>query len=116
MLCCLFATPPQPVDAVKLIDAHFSPDGLSVVASDEMGFVYRLGAAPPEATRGARDAQFLQSDFNELIRDERGRAHGPPAGPLSPRSDARASISLLLLFARLLSACLCDAMTQRRGL
>lgn len=62
----------QPVDAVKLVDARCSPDGLTLVAADEAGFVYFLGTGGGEAMGRAQDDQFLENDFNELVRDDRG--------------------------------------------
>ena len=58
---------------MKIVDAHFSPDGGVIAASDEAGLLYLLGAgsAPGlQAARyaGARQEQFLANDYAELLR------------------------------------------------
>eukprot|EP00898_Chlorokybus_atmophyticus_P006616 jgi/Chlat1/6956/Chrsp52S06626 len=56
----------------KLVDGHFSPDGMSFVLSDEVGqiFIYSTGTARSMAH--AQYDQFFSSDYMDLIRDVHG--------------------------------------------
>ncbi|GMH25751.1 hypothetical protein Nepgr_027594 [Nepenthes gracilis] len=56
----------------KLVDGKFSPDGTSIVLSDDVGQIYLLNTGQGEAQKDAKYDQFFLGDYRPLIRDALG--------------------------------------------
>nr|GEU54066.1 PH-interacting protein [Tanacetum cinerariifolium] len=56
----------------KLVDGKFSPDGTSIVLSDEVGQLYILSTGQGEAQNDAKYDQFFLGDYRPLIQDAHG--------------------------------------------
>ncbi|GAV83610.1 WD40 domain-containing protein/Bromodomain domain-containing protein [Cephalotus follicularis] len=56
----------------KLVDGKFSPDGTSIVLSDDVGQIYLLNTGQGESHNDAKYDQFFLGDYRPLIRDTLG--------------------------------------------
>ncbi|KAF5931439.1 hypothetical protein HYC85_032312 [Camellia sinensis] len=56
----------------KLVDGKFSPDGTSIVLSDEAGQIYLLNTGQGESQKDAKYDQFFLGDYRPLIQDTLG--------------------------------------------
>ncbi|KAM7275956.1 hypothetical protein ACFE04_017822 [Oxalis oulophora] len=56
----------------KLVDGKFSPDGTSIVLSDDIGQTYFLNTGQGESSNDAKFDQFFLGDYRPLIRDSHG--------------------------------------------
>lgn len=56
----------------KLVDGKFSPDGTSIVLSDDVGQIYLLSTGQGEYQKDAKYDQFFLGDYRPLIRDSLG--------------------------------------------
>ncbi|XP_075639920.1 uncharacterized protein LOC142611701 isoform X1 [Castanea sativa] len=56
----------------KLVDGKFSPDGTSIVLSDDVGQIYLLNTGQGESQKDAKLDQFFLGDYRPLIRDSSG--------------------------------------------
>ncbi|XP_031260091.1 PH-interacting protein isoform X2 [Pistacia vera] len=56
----------------KLVDGKFSPDGTSIVLSDDVGQIYLLNTGQGESQKDAKYDQFFLGDYRPLIRDSIG--------------------------------------------
>ncbi|KAJ4838668.1 hypothetical protein Tsubulata_004268 [Turnera subulata] len=61
-----------PIGRVKLVDGKFSPDGTSIVLSDDVGQIYLLSTGQGESQKDAKYDQFFLGDYRPLIRDTAG--------------------------------------------
>ncbi|KAK8636104.1 hypothetical protein V6N13_004814 [Hibiscus sabdariffa] len=58
----------------KLVDGKFSPDGTSIVLSDEVGQIHLLNTGQGESQKDAKYDQFFLGDYRPLIWDAAGNA------------------------------------------
>nr|XP_043635528.1 PH-interacting protein-like isoform X2 [Erigeron canadensis] len=58
----------------KLVDGKFSPDGTSVVLSDDVGQIYLLNTGQGESQKDSMYDQFFLGDYRPLARDAHGNA------------------------------------------
>ncbi|XP_071741862.1 uncharacterized protein [Rutidosis leptorrhynchoides] len=58
----------------KLVDGKFSPDGTSVVLSDDVGQIYLLNTGQGESQKDSKYDQFFLGDYRPLARDAHGNA------------------------------------------
>ncbi|KAF8721532.1 hypothetical protein HU200_023039 [Digitaria exilis] len=58
----------------KLVDGKFSPDGTSLILSDEIGQIFIIGTGQGESQKDAKYDQFFLGDYRPLIRDTNGSA------------------------------------------
>ncbi|KAK1435898.1 hypothetical protein QVD17_01671 [Tagetes erecta] len=58
----------------KLVDGKFSPDGTSIILSDEVGQLYILSTGQGEAQNDAKYDQFFLGDYRPLVQDGHGNA------------------------------------------
>ncbi|KAK2649656.1 hypothetical protein Ddye_017145 [Dipteronia dyeriana] len=56
----------------KLVDGKFSPDGTSIVLSDDVGQIYLLNTGQGDSQKDAKYDQFFLGDYRPLIRDNLG--------------------------------------------
>ncbi|KAF5198574.1 Bromodomain and wd repeat-containing protein [Thalictrum thalictroides] len=56
----------------KLVDGKFSPDGTSIVLSDDVGQLYTLSTGQGEPQKDAKYDQFFLGDYRPLIQDTHG--------------------------------------------
>lgn len=56
----------------QIVDGSFSPDGTSLVVSDEVGQFYLLTTGQGQSQKDAKYDQFFLGDFRPLIRDLQG--------------------------------------------
>ncbi|KAF2304775.1 hypothetical protein GH714_037926 [Hevea brasiliensis] len=56
----------------KLVDGKFSPDGTSIVLSDDVGQIHLLNTGQGESQKDAKYDQFFLGDYRPLIRDSAG--------------------------------------------
>ncbi|KAG5240283.1 hypothetical protein IMY05_008G0088200 [Salix suchowensis] len=56
----------------KLVDGKFSPDGTSIVLSDDVGQLYILNTGQGESQKDAKYDQFFLGDYRPLIQDAHG--------------------------------------------
>ncbi|KAL5724021.1 hypothetical protein ACHQM5_007336 [Ranunculus cassubicifolius] len=56
----------------KLIDGKFSPDGTSIILSDDVGQIYILNTGQGESQKDAKYDQFFLGDYRALIQDTNG--------------------------------------------
>ncbi|CAD6239679.1 unnamed protein product [Miscanthus lutarioriparius] len=56
----------------KLVDGKFSPDGTSLILSDEIGQIFIIGTGQGESQKDAKYDQFFLGDYRPLIRDNNG--------------------------------------------
>ncbi|KAG2552511.1 hypothetical protein PVAP13_9KG465200 [Panicum virgatum] len=56
----------------KLVDGKFSPDGTSLILSDEIGQIFIIGTGQGESQKDAKYDQFFLGDYRPLIRDTNG--------------------------------------------
>nr|CAD1833232.1 unnamed protein product [Ananas comosus var. bracteatus] len=56
----------------KLVDGKFSPDGTSIVLSDEVGQIYIIATGQGESQKDAKYDQFFLGDYRPLIQDTNG--------------------------------------------
>ncbi|KAL2642281.1 hypothetical protein R1flu_009868 [Riccia fluitans] len=56
----------------NLVDGNFSPDGSSLVVSDEVGQIYLFATAEGNSQKDAKYDQFFLGDFRPLVRDTHG--------------------------------------------
>ncbi|XP_072996634.1 uncharacterized protein [Typha latifolia] len=56
----------------KLVDGKFSPDGTSVVLSDEVGQIFIIATGQGESQKDAKYDQFFLGDYRPLIQDTNG--------------------------------------------
>ncbi|KAL9225130.1 hypothetical protein vseg_001088 [Gypsophila vaccaria] len=56
----------------KLVDGKFSPDGTSIILSDDVGQLYILSTGVGESLKDAKYDQFFLGDYRPLIRDTHG--------------------------------------------
>ncbi|XP_077219232.1 uncharacterized protein LOC143853368 [Tasmannia lanceolata] len=59
-------------ERLKLVDGKFSPDGTSIVLSDEAGQIYILATGQGESQKDAKYEQFFLGDYRPLIHDTHG--------------------------------------------
>ncbi|KAK4800301.1 hypothetical protein SAY86_020788 [Trapa natans] len=60
------------ISRFKLIDGKFSPDGTSVILSDDVGQLYILSTGQGESQMNAKYDQFFLGDYRPLIQDTFG--------------------------------------------
>lgn len=58
----------------KLVDGKFSPDGTSIVLSDDVGQIYLLNTGQGESQKDSKYDQFFLGDYRPLARDAHGNA------------------------------------------
>ncbi|KAE8696992.1 protein PROLIFERA-like isoform X1 [Hibiscus syriacus] len=58
----------------KLVDGKFSPDGTSIVLSNEVGQIHLLNTGQGESQKDAKYDQFFLGDYRPLIWDSAGNA------------------------------------------
>uniref|UniRef100_A0ACD5YPN7 Uncharacterized protein n=1 Tax=Avena sativa TaxID=4498 RepID=A0ACD5YPN7_AVESA len=58
----------------KLVDGKFSPDGTSLVLTDEIGQIFIIGTGQGESQKDAKYDQFFLGDYRPLIQDTNGNA------------------------------------------
>ncbi|CAL9782507.1 unnamed protein product, partial [Musa acuminata subsp. burmannicoides] len=58
----------------KLVDGKFSPDGTSVVLSDEVGQIFIVATGQGESQKDAKYDQFFLGDYRPLMQDTSGNA------------------------------------------
>ncbi|MFS7938120.1 putative transcription factor WD40-like family [Helianthus anomalus] len=58
----------------KIVDGKFSPDGTSIILSDEVGQLHILSTGQGEAQNDAKYDQFFLGDYRPLIQDGHGNA------------------------------------------
>uniref|UniRef100_A0A5B6ZS60 Putative bromodomain and WD repeat-containing protein 3 isoform X1 n=1 Tax=Davidia involucrata TaxID=16924 RepID=A0A5B6ZS60_DAVIN len=56
----------------KLVDGKFSPDGTSIILSDDVGQLYILNTGQGESQKDAKYDQFFLGDYRPLIQDTHG--------------------------------------------
>ncbi|KAI4349735.1 hypothetical protein L6164_010295 [Bauhinia variegata] len=56
----------------KLVDGKFSPDGTSIVLSDDVGQIYLLSTGQGESQKDAKYDQFFLGDYRPLMQDTQG--------------------------------------------
>ncbi|KAI5579538.1 hypothetical protein BDE02_08G095300 [Populus trichocarpa] len=56
----------------KLVDGKFSPDGTSIILSDDVGQLYILNTGQGESQKDAKYDQFFLGDYRPLIQDAHG--------------------------------------------
>ncbi|XP_058000900.1 uncharacterized protein LOC110633067 isoform X3 [Hevea brasiliensis] len=56
----------------KLVDGKFSPDGTSIILSDDVGQLYILNTGQGESQQDAKYDQFFLGDYRPLIQDTYG--------------------------------------------
>lgn len=56
----------------NLVDGKFSPDGTSIVISDEVGQIYLLATGEGKSQKDAKYDQFFLGDYRPLTRDVHG--------------------------------------------
>ncbi|KAJ7532308.1 hypothetical protein O6H91_14G082300 [Diphasiastrum complanatum] len=56
----------------NLVDGNFSPDGSSLVVSDEVGQIYLFATGHGDSQKDAKYDQFFLGDFRPLVRDTHG--------------------------------------------
>ncbi|XP_050237494.1 uncharacterized protein LOC126687133 isoform X2 [Mercurialis annua] len=57
---------------LKLVDGKFSPDGLSIVLSDDAGQIHFINTGQADCQKDAKYDQFFLGDYRPLIRDSSG--------------------------------------------
>lgn len=60
------------IGRIRLVDGKFSPDGTSIVLSDDVGQIYFLSTGQGESQKDAKYDQFFLGDYRPLIRDAQG--------------------------------------------
>lgn len=60
------------VERFKLVDGKFSPDGTSIILSDNVGQLYILNTGECESQKDAKYDQFFLGDYRPLVQDENG--------------------------------------------
>ncbi|PIN12866.1 Angio-associated migratory cell protein (contains WD40 repeats) [Handroanthus impetiginosus] len=60
------------VGPFKLVDGKFSPDGTSIILSDDVGQLYILSTGQGESQQDAKYDQFFLGDYRPLIQDTHG--------------------------------------------
>ncbi|KAK1437216.1 hypothetical protein QVD17_03004 [Tagetes erecta] len=58
----------------KLVDGKFSPDGTSIVLSDDVGQIYLLNTGQGDSQKDSKYDQFFLGDYRPLSRDAHGNA------------------------------------------
>ncbi|GKU85339.1 hypothetical protein SLEP1_g19 [Rubroshorea leprosula] len=61
-----------PISHFKLVDGKFSPDGTSIILSDDVGQLYVLNTGQGEAQQDAKYDQFFLGDYRPLMQDTHG--------------------------------------------
>ncbi|WCJ22313.1 WD40/YVTN repeat-like-containing domain Bromodomain [Euphorbia peplus] len=56
----------------KLVDGKFSPDGTSIVLSDDVGQIHLINTGQGESQKDAKYDQFFLGDYRPVIRDAAG--------------------------------------------
>ncbi|KAF3322688.1 bromodomain and WD repeat-containing protein 3-like protein [Carex littledalei] len=56
----------------KLVDGKFSPDGTSIILSDEVGQIFIIATGQGESQKDAKYDQFFLGDYRPLARDANG--------------------------------------------
>jgi PH-interacting protein len=56
----------------KLVDGKFSPDGTSIILSDDVGQLYILSTGQGDSQKDAKYDQFFLGDYRPLIQDTYG--------------------------------------------
>ncbi|CAI9118985.1 OLC1v1020632C1 [Oldenlandia corymbosa var. corymbosa] len=56
----------------KLVDGKFSPDGTSIILSDDVGQLYILSTGQGESQMDAKYEQFFLGDYRPLVQDAHG--------------------------------------------
>nr|XP_016489065.1 PREDICTED: PH-interacting protein-like [Nicotiana tabacum] len=56
----------------KLVDGKFSPDGTSIILSDDVGQLYILNTGQGESQKDAKYDQFFLGDYRPLVQDTHG--------------------------------------------
>ncbi|KAL2341692.1 hypothetical protein Fmac_009632 [Flemingia macrophylla] len=60
------------ISRFKLVDGKFSPDGTSIILSDDVGQLYTLSTGQGESQKDAKYDQFFLGDYRPLIQDTHG--------------------------------------------
>ncbi|XP_057992634.1 uncharacterized protein LOC110633006 isoform X2 [Hevea brasiliensis] len=60
------------ISRFKLVDGKFSPDGTSIILSDDVGQLYILSTGQGESQQDAKYDQFFLGDYRPLIQDSYG--------------------------------------------
>ncbi|KAI4371378.1 hypothetical protein MLD38_019620 [Melastoma candidum] len=60
------------ISRFKLVDGKFSPDGTSIILSDDVGQLYILSTGQGESQKDAKYDQFFLGDYRPLIQDTYG--------------------------------------------
>ncbi|VAH90333.1 unnamed protein product [Triticum turgidum subsp. durum] len=58
----------------KLVDGKFSPDGTSLVLTDEIGQIFIIGTGQGKSQKDAKYDQFFLGDYRPLVHDTNGSA------------------------------------------
>lgn len=60
------------ISRFKMVDGKFSPDGTSIILSDDAGQLYILNTGQGESQKDAKYDQFFLGDYRPLIQDTHG--------------------------------------------
>ncbi|CAM8973292.1 unnamed protein product [Rhodiola kirilowii] len=60
------------IGQIKLVDGKFSPDGTTIVLSDDVGQIYLVSTGEGESQKDAKYDQFFLGDYRPLGRDTHG--------------------------------------------
>uniref|UniRef100_A0A7N0UHD5 Bromo domain-containing protein n=1 Tax=Kalanchoe fedtschenkoi TaxID=63787 RepID=A0A7N0UHD5_KALFE len=60
------------ISRFKLVDGKFSPDGTSIILSDDVGQLYILSTGQGESQNDAQYDQFFLGDYRPMIQDTHG--------------------------------------------
>ncbi|KAL5782167.1 hypothetical protein ACOSP7_007196 [Xanthoceras sorbifolium] len=60
------------ISRFKLVDGKFSPDGTSIILSDDVGQLYILNTGQGESQKDSKYDQFFLGDYRPLIQDTYG--------------------------------------------
>ncbi|KAK7303698.1 hypothetical protein RJT34_14611 [Clitoria ternatea] len=60
------------ISRFKLVDGKFSPDGTSIILSDDVGQLYILSTGQGESQKDAKYDQFFLGDYRPLVQDTHG--------------------------------------------
>ncbi|KAH7513458.1 hypothetical protein FEM48_Zijuj12G0202000 [Ziziphus jujuba var. spinosa] len=62
------------ISRFKLVDGKFSPDGTSIILSDDVGQLYIVCPGKGQSQKDAKYDQFFLGDYRPLIQDTQGNA------------------------------------------
>ncbi|GAV70868.1 WD40 domain-containing protein/Bromodomain domain-containing protein [Cephalotus follicularis] len=72
------------ISRFKLVDGKFSPDGTSIILSDDVGQLYILYTGEGESQKDAKYDQFFLGDYRPLVQDTHGNVLDQQETQLAP--------------------------------